>query len=52
MAMHGPALREALDDGFFGGLDDEEYDLLPDQRHSAYESMIINAMEWLLADES
>src|SRR5687768_14289041 len=50
MAMHGPAVREALDRGFFGSLDDDEYDLLPNQHDAAYEGMMINAMEWLLAD--
>ena len=52
MAMHGPAVREALDQGFFGSLNDDEYDLLPDQYDDAYEGMMINAMEWLLADGS
>lgn len=50
MAMHGAAMREALDSGFFGSLDDDEYDLLPDQHNAAYEGIMINAMEWLLAD--
>jgi SEC-C motif len=50
MAMHGPAVREALDHGFFGSLDDGEYDLLPDQQDDAYKGIMINAMEWLLAD--
>lgn len=52
MAMHGPAVRKALEDGFFGSLDDDEYDLLTDQHHAAYEGIMINAMEWLLADGS
>ena len=50
MAMHGPAVREALDHGFFSSLDDGEYDLLPDQHDDAYKGIMINAMEWLLAD--
>lgn len=50
MAMHGPAVWEAIDRGFFGSLDDDEYDLLPDQYHAAYKGMMINALEWLLAD--
>lgn len=50
MAMHGPAVHEALDHGFFGGLDDDEYDLLRDRYDDAYEGIMINAMEWLLAD--
>ena len=50
MAMHGPAVREALDYGFFGSLDDDEYNRLPDQYDEAYKGIMINAMEWLLAD--
>ena len=52
MAMHGPAVRKALEDGFFGSLDEDEYDLLTDQNHAAHEGIMINAMEWLLADGS
>ena len=50
MAMHGEAVREALDHGFFSSLDDDEYDWLPDQHDAAYKGIMINAMEWLLAD--
>lgn len=48
--MHGPAVREAMDDGFFGGLDDEEYKQLKDQHPDSFEGIMINALEWLLAD--
>ncbi len=52
MTMHGEAVREALDEGFFGGLDDEEYDRLPDQHDGVYEGILINALEWLVGDGS
>jgi hypothetical protein len=48
--MHGQAVREALDEGFFGGLDEDEYERLQDQHHDSFEGIMINAMEWLLAD--
>ena len=50
MTKHGKAAREALDEGFFGSLDDDEYDLLPEPGEEAYEGIMINALEWLLAD--
>lgn len=50
MTTHGESVREALNEGFFGSLDDDEYDLLPDQHDAAYDGIMINAMEWLLAD--
>jgi hypothetical protein len=50
MTKHGKAAREALDEGFFGSLDDDEYDLLPDEGDDAYDAIMINALEWLLAD--
>lgn len=49
-SMHGRAVREALDSGFFGGLEDDEYDQLPDQHNDAYQQIMTNALEWLLAD--
>ncbi len=49
-AMHGPAVRKALDSGFFGSLDEDEYDLLPDPYDDAYRPIMSNAMEWLLSD--
>ena len=48
--MHGPAVRKALDSGFFGRLHKDEYDLLPDPHDDAYQALMTNAMEWLLAD--
>jgi hypothetical protein len=50
MTKYGESVREALDDGFFGSLDDDEYDLLPDEGDDARTAIMINAMEWLLAD--
>ncbi|MDN5837068.1 MAG: SEC-C domain-containing protein [Nitrosospira sp.] len=50
MAMHAVAAREALDEGFFGSLDGDEYALLLDQHENTYENIVVNAMEWLLAD--
>jgi uncharacterized protein (DUF2384 family) len=44
------AVREALDEGFFGGLEDDEYERLKDQHRDSFEGIMINAMEWLLAD--
>jgi hypothetical protein len=49
-AMHGPAVRKALDSGFFGGLDENEYNSLPNLHNGAYQAVMTNAMEWLLSD--
>src|SRR6185437_15543180 len=49
-AMHGPAVRKALDSGFFGSLDENEYDSLPNLHNGAYQAVMTNAMEWLLSD--
>ncbi|HEY6085434.1 MAG TPA: MbcA/ParS/Xre antitoxin family protein [Nitrospira sp.] len=48
--VHGQAVRKALDSGFFGSLDKDEYDLLPDPHDDAFRAIMTNAMEWLLAD--
>jgi SEC-C motif/Protein of unknown function (DUF2384) len=47
---HPQAVREALDEGFFGGLEDDEYESLQNQHRDSFEGIMINAMEWLLAD--
>lgn len=52
MARYGKAVREAIDEGFFGTLDDEEYAALREQHAESFEGILINAMEWLLADGS
>ena len=46
----GRAVREALDEGFFGGLDEEEYQALMGMEPDTLEAIMLNAMEWLLAD--
>ncbi len=50
LLKHGKAVDEAIDQGFFGSLDDEEYHLLSEVDEATHECMMINAMEWLLAD--
>lgn len=42
--------RAEIDEGFFGGLDDDEYAGLQDLPEDAHTGIMINAMEWLLAD--
>jgi hypothetical protein len=52
MSMHGLAVREALDERFFGSLDDDEYEMLQDQHADVFPGVMVNAMEWLLAEGS
>lgn len=47
---YGETAHEALDEGFFGGLDDDEYAMLQELSGDSYEGIMINAMEWLLAE--
>jgi hypothetical protein len=47
---YGQLAREALHEGFFGGLDDDDYAMLQDLPGDSYEGIMINAMEWFLAD--
>jgi len=47
---YGQTAREALDEGFFGGLDKDEYAMLQDLPGDSYQGIMINAMEWFLAD--
>ena len=47
---YGKTARESLDEGFFGGLDDDEYAMLLGLPGDSYEGIMINAMEWLLAE--
>ena len=47
---YGQLAREALHEGFFGGLDDDDYAMLEDLPGDSYEGIMINAMEWFLAD--
>jgi hypothetical protein len=50
LSKYGQAVREAIDESFFGGLDDDEYTILQDLPDDSYAGIMINAMEWLLAD--
>ncbi len=47
---YGQIAREALDERFFGGLDEDEYVMLQDLPGDSYQGIMINAMEWFLAD--
>ena len=47
---YGETAHEALDEGFFGGLDDDEYALLQDLLGDSFDGIMLNAMEWLLAE--
>ena len=47
---HEHAAREALDNGFFGGLDEDQCARLQSLPEDSYAGIMINAMEWLLAD--
>ncbi|MGD0959997.1 MAG: SEC-C metal-binding domain-containing protein [Methylomonas sp.] len=47
---YGQIAREALHEGFFVGLDDYECAMLQDLPGDCYEGIMINAMEWFLAD--
>ena len=49
-SRHGKAMQAALDEGYFGGLDDDGYERLQDLDDSIHEMVTINAMEWLLAE--
>jgi hypothetical protein len=47
---YGQIAREALHEGFFGGLDEDEYAMLEGLPGDSYEGIMINAMEWFLAE--
>ncbi len=47
---HKPAVQDAINEYFFGGLDDEEIDRIEDLPDEVYGAVMLNAMEWLLAD--
>jgi len=47
---YGQTAREALDEGFFGGLEDDDYAMLQDLPGDSYQGIMVNAIEWLLAD--
>jgi hypothetical protein len=47
---YGQTVHEALDEGFFGELDDDGYAMLQDLPDDLYAGIMINAMEWILAE--
>ncbi len=49
-SRHKDAVQDAIDDYFFGGLDDEAFDRIEDLPDEMYGVVMLNAMEWLLAD--
>jgi hypothetical protein len=49
-AKYRQTVYDALDEGFFGGLDDDEYVQLQELPEDVYAGIMVNAMEWLLAD--
>lgn len=49
-ARHGKAMQMAMWDGFFGGLSEEENARLEAFDDDTYQMVMINAMEWLLAE--
>jgi hypothetical protein len=48
MAKYPHAVHEALDNGFFGSLDENEGKML--HAHESWERTLINALDWLLAE--
>lgn len=50
MLKHDQGVRQALDEGFFGTLNDDEYERLQVDHAEAFQGILVNAMEWLLAD--
>jgi hypothetical protein len=50
MLKHDKGVRQALDEGFFGTLNDDEYERLQVDHAEAFQGVLVNAMEWLLSD--
>jgi SEC-C motif len=50
LGKHDKAVWAAIDDCFFGGLDDDEYACLQELPEDDYGMVMLYAMEWLLAD--
>jgi hypothetical protein len=48
MVKYPEALRQAVDDVFFGSLNEKEYSQL--QQHKSFRGIRVNALEWLLAE--
>jgi len=52
MSEHSRSVHQALDEGFFGTLDDGDYERLQDEHAEVFDGILVNAMEWLLAEGS
>lgn len=50
MTKYDRAVQQALDEGYFGSLTDEEYERLRVEYAQSFDVIFINAMEWLLAE--
>jgi hypothetical protein len=50
LKKYGQAVHDAIDEGFLGGLNDDEYSGFQNLPEDSYAGIMINAMEWLLAD--
>lgn len=50
MAVHGQAVRAAINAAFFKKLSDEENERLQHLESELYKGIMVNAMEWLLAE--
>ena len=50
LTKYGQIAREALHEGFFIGLDEDECAMLQNLPGDSYEGIMFNAMEWFLAD--
>ena len=50
MTVHGRAVRASIDAAFFKGLSDQENERLQHFEPTLFEGIMVNAMEWLLAE--
>ncbi|HYQ92313.1 MAG TPA: SEC-C metal-binding domain-containing protein [Candidatus Competibacteraceae bacterium] len=50
MKVHGPAVRASIDEAFFRELSAEENEQLRQLEPKVFEGIMVNAMEWLLAE--
>ena len=50
MTVHGQAVRASIDAAFFQGLSDQENERLQHFEPKLFEGIMVNAMEWLLAE--
>ena len=49
-SRHGKAAMKALEDDYFGGLEDDGYERLQELEEDLHQMVMINSMEWLLAE--